>query len=276
MMYGIVYQIYTKTKQDNQQMTQKKLFICGDSYMSASVHTPKKHFSELIANNLDFKLHSIARGGMSNGGICMQIEYAIEQNADLVLIGTTFADRIEFIAQDSDSQSIDCTNILYRHSIYLSAQAESVMAANKLPSVISDNLVSLLDENDNYNILYDDIPDMDKKIKAIKQYYLHLYNYALKRKQDEQCLYASIHKLHLSKIPYIVVYDPEQLVSNIPWLANSAFTPIAIPAIADHFINEYNKDNKIKYQDPGYHTLPETQRIFASQVLEYIKTTRIV
>ena len=275
-MFGPVYQIYTKTKQDNQQMTQKKLFICGDSYMSASVHTPKKHFSELIANNLDFKLHSIARGGMSNGGICMQIEYAIGQNADLVLIGTSHVDRIEFIAQDSDSQSIDCTNILYRHKNYLSAQAESVMAANKLPSVISDNLISLLDDNDVFNSLYDDIPDMDKKKKAIKQYYLHLYNYALKHKQDEQCLYASIHKLHLSRIPYIVVFDPEQLVCNIPWLANSAFTPIAIPAIADHFIKEFNKVSEIKYVDPGYHTLPETQQTIAQMILTYIETTRIV
>lgn len=257
-------------------MTQKKLFICGDSYMSASVHTPKKHFSELIANNLDFKLHSIARGGMSNGGICMQIEYAIEQNADLVLIGTSNVDRIEFIAQEAESLEIDCTNILYRHKKYLSAQAESVMAANKLPSVISENLISLLNDNDPFNSLYDDIPDMDKKKKAIKQYYLHLYNHALKRKQDEQCLYASIHKLHLSKIPYIVVFDPELLVSNIPWLANSAFTPIAIPAIANHFIKEFNKVNEIKYVDPGYHTLPETQQTISQMILNYIETTHIV
>ena len=255
-------------------MSKKKLFVCGDSWMSACTTLPKTHFSELITDILDFELHSIARGGMSNVGICMQIEYAIEQNADLVLIGTSNIDRIEFIAQEAESLEINCNNILYRHLSYFSTHSQ--LANNKLPSIISDNLVSLLDENDSFNSLYNDIPNIDQKKKALKQYYLHLYDYNLKRKQDERNLYASIHKLHLSGIPYIIIVDHESLVRNIPWLSNTKFTPINICEIAMKKINEFNKVSEIKYVDPGYHTLPETQQTIAQMILNYIETTRIV
>ena len=47
-----------------------KLVVCGDSFMSADVHRPETHFSELLENH-GHSVINLARGGMSNTGIGM-------------------------------------------------------------------------------------------------------------------------------------------------------------------------------------------------------------
>ena len=79
----------------------KRLFICGDSWMSPTTNHPETHFSEIFAKKTGFDLISYAHPGMSNGGIAVQLDTAIKNKADFILFGSTSFDRIE-IPKDND------------------------------------------------------------------------------------------------------------------------------------------------------------------------------
>ena len=72
--------------------------ICGDSFSAVSKILPGTHYSELLANRLGWELHNYARRGCSNGGIRLQIQEAIRQSADFVIVVPTGWDRIEIPA----------------------------------------------------------------------------------------------------------------------------------------------------------------------------------
>ena len=82
-----------------------KLVICGDSFSAISNTHPGTSYSELLAKKLDWKLFNYARRGCSNGGIRLQIDQAIKQHADFVIIIPTSWDRIEI-----PSTSVPVTN----------------------------------------------------------------------------------------------------------------------------------------------------------------------
>ena len=66
-------------------ITNKKLFVCGDSWMSSSPETPGAHFSEIISKSIGYDLYNISRGGMSNGGICAQLEFALKFRPEFII-----------------------------------------------------------------------------------------------------------------------------------------------------------------------------------------------
>ena len=75
----------------------KKIIVCGDSFMSPVVGDyAGTHFSEIVAKEINYELVAYSRGGMSNGGICIQVKSAIEAKPDLILVGTTYFDRLEY------------------------------------------------------------------------------------------------------------------------------------------------------------------------------------
>ncbi len=77
----------------------KVLAVCGDSFMSAvsaDEYGADSHFTQLLAKKLDWDYVTFARGGCGNSVIRLQIDEAIKIKPDLVIIGTTTADRLEF------------------------------------------------------------------------------------------------------------------------------------------------------------------------------------
>ena len=165
------------------------MVVCGDSWMSPSVMLPNTHFTQIVAEKLNLDLVCLSRGGMSNGGICAQIESAIDMNPDLIIFNTTCFDRIEVSIENSlkvnylnnpekFSQNLNNTNrswitaenILYRHQQYVTTYSNNL---NKNPRIISDNLISLLTEDSsNFGNIYDnDINNMKSKKHAIKEYF---------------------------------------------------------------------------------------------------------
>ena len=95
----------------------KKLAICGDSFSAVSKILPGTHFSELVAKTLGWELLNYARRGCSNGGIRLQIQEAIRQNASFIIIVPTGWDRMEIPVRDnfyqkSENQSRSWGNFL--------------------------------------------------------------------------------------------------------------------------------------------------------------------
>ena len=83
-----------------------KFAICGDSWFSTDNNLPGTSFGEVICNKQSWNLIDLARGGCSNFTIALQVDRAIEMNADLVVLNTTTSDRIELPIITEKNQSI--------------------------------------------------------------------------------------------------------------------------------------------------------------------------
>jgi len=248
----------------------KKVIVCGDSWMSPSVEYPKTHFSELLAEKLNWDLEIYSRGGMSNNGICLQIESAIKENPDFILLDTTENNRIEIqIDQNSNTawQAFTVEDIIYRHPQSISSSNPKF---NKSPRLMIDTIYYFLDNTSNFGKYEDLVPDLDCKRAIIKQWFTDIHSRPWQMKTDKWCLYAVLHQLHESKIPYLIVIDPNQMDTMCPWINEKTYLyPKIVNEITRFQLDLSKEDNWI---DPGYHTLPKAQKEIADVVLAHFET----
>ena len=260
------------------------MFVCGDSFLSPSVVLPGQHMSEIISKRLGFDLVPLARGGMSNIGICLQIELAIKKNADFVLLTTTQPDRIEIPLENSLEYTIE--DIYYSDSRSLSSKNRS---SNKNCKVIIDTLLSFTsDGGHDYTKLYDNISNIDNIKRSVRESFKYTYQVNWKKKTDLMALYSSLHQLHISSIPYLIVLDCMDIHTNFPWInsknniLNFWHKPVSRPVNVKpgQFIFSYGANldvEKLKtYEDPGFHTMPEDQECIAEIILEHISKNKLV
>lgn len=241
----------------------KKLAVCGDSFASASVLTPGKHYSEIIADRLGYELVSLARGGMSNLGICLQIEYAIKHQFDFVIVSFTDSSRIEIpfnpigynFVNDDDVYTVDhrkfgtyirrefdaskgLENVVYDHKNYLSS---TYPFFNKSPTIRSDNVGSLM---------WGEYYPVPKEQKIAMQYYLtELFDLNWKAQVDQWCLKSCMRDLVDSGIPFVYA-NGGGLWLNEQWL------PAAVTIDWPSFTYALQDPT---FTDPGYHTDEQAQ-----------------
>lgn len=223
----------------------KKIIVCGDSYMTPSHVLPNTHFAELLRDHYKCELTVYARGGMSNLGICLQLEQAIKDSPDLILYNTTAYDRIEVPLKDDD---IDIQNVLYQEQCSYSTYSDEMN--KKDPILISDTLYGILEMGNSY----ENVPNINEIKRSLKDYFNNLYQHRWKEYTDTLCLYATLHKLQQSKIKsYAMIYNVESFVHKFPFVSGSSIIPLSLKPIPEN--------------DPGYHTDTETQQ----NIFELIK-----
>jgi len=240
----------------------KKLIVCGDSYMSPDVKYPGTHFSEIIAKDLGYDLVAYSRGGMSNGGICIQIQTAINQNSkpDLILVGSTWFTRLEWAINNIRSiNKFTVTDMIYDLP-NLPSLSCTYKWLNKDPQLVSmSDYINIDEKYDKYSA---------ERKNALELYQKYLLHPDWKREVDIMCLYATYHQLHMSKIPYIICKEQSRLVvEKCEWLdygidnMNYAAKDVGqtlynthIPGTPDY--------------DMGYHTSVETQWHIAKMLLK--------
>lgn len=256
----------------------KKLVVCGDSFASASVLTPGKHYSEIIADRMGYELVSLARGGMSNLGICLQIEYAIRMQADFVIVSFTDSSRIEIpfdsagfnFVNDDDMYTVDhvqfgrnirtgfdprrgLENIVYDHRNYLSCTNTFL---NQNPTMRSDNVGSLM---------WGEYYPVSKKQKVAMQYYLtELFDANWKAQVDLWCVKCCLRELLDSGIPFVTANGGGTWIDE-PWLPDVNLMNI-----------EWSKYTKSAvgtpgWVDPGYHTNEPEQVLIADLFYDSVK-----
>lgn len=236
-----------------------KLIVCGDSYMSPVVNYPKTHFSEIIADRLGYELIPYSRSGMSNGGIAIQIDTAIQEKPDLILVGTTYPDRIEFPINDpKPSDRFTVQDICYDHSPFSLSSNVEFFAED--PQLISTNVVEII--SNSYGRTFEKCDEPDKKERAIKDWFRYLYHPDWKNQTDKWMMYAVLHQLHESNIPYIVCRDPLNVVPMCSWLKYDSL-------VWD--INKMMDSSAPAMPDVSYHTSFETQIEIAEYLLSYMK-----
>lgn len=237
-----------------------KLIVCGDSYMSPAAGYPNTHFSEIIACRLGYDFIAYSRGGMSNGGIAIQIDTAIRERPDLILLGTTNSDRIEFPINDPRKTEIFTVgDILYDHSNQsLSSNVDFFV---KNPQLISTNLIEIM--TDHYGNTFVKCDDPNIKIHTIKQWFKQLYHPDWKTQTDRWMMYALLHQLHESKIPYVICHDTLGVIHLCPWLKESTIT-------SDINIMVESQKEKYGHVTP-YHTSTDAQTEIAELLITYMK-----
>lgn len=237
-----------------------KLIVCGDSFMSPVVTHPGTHFSELVAKELGYELTAYSRGGMSNGGIAVQIESAIKSQPDLILVGLTYYDRIEYpmnMAPDSTHHEFTIEDISYTNSHSVSSRYSWL---NKSPRLISTTIAQLLTDESNW---LNHLSGISIKKKALNFWLRYLYDPDWKRQTDMWMMYAVLHRLHLSGIPYLLCMDPMGVRHTCPWLLDSVHN--LVDNVADIIFPMPEKP-----PEPAYHTTAETQQAVAKFVLAHL------
>ncbi len=227
--------------------------------MSPSISTPGQHLSEIIASAIGFELVSLAHGGMSNCGICIQIDTAIAQRADFVLVNTTQCERMEIRLgpEHIRSHPFRTSDMLYSDPAALSTVT---LPNGSNAGMISQSMRSLIDGSG--------LQSYPEKKAALTEYLNEIYDDGWKHQVDTWCMYAMLHKLHLSGIPYLLVLDGLGVINHCPFIGDN--TTLTIASI---FYDSVMAAAAIApgFRDPGYHTLPEAQQHAAAHILTYMR-----
>jgi hypothetical protein len=181
---------------DENQM-KKRLFTCGDSYMTLD-HPQKEvtSFLQMFAEYKGFDHVSLGRAGATIFLIRLQIDYAIANGADYVIVGCTSSDRMDIpVRQDGD-----IINYLTMENILLKgykSQVEATVRQHRT-MVISDTIVNLLHSNHERMVT-------DEQKTAIKNYVADLHNSGLKRQENFYVLSDGLRKLQQARIPFVYI-----------------------------------------------------------------------
>jgi hypothetical protein len=258
-------------------MNKKKIVICGDSFMTP-ILTPMEyqgtHFSEIIAEKLNYELVCLSKAGMCNIGIAIAIEDAIKLTPELILVGTTYHGRQIWPTNfEKFTNQITFDDIIIDLSSNLSTKRDNNEGAFILSyplNFYNNNGLDLerfkhLDKN------------WSKRKKAFGYYFKYLFHLGLSSQIDEWILYSVFHKLHTSNIKYIIVYDNQpDVFLKTPWIETNS-NEFCINYANNSRINLYNKmifnqeEPKDIGADPSYHTSPLFQKKLAELLLkEYI------
>lgn len=246
-----------------------QLIVCGDSFMSpVQGKFAGTHFSELIAKQLNYELIAYSRGGMSNGGICLQIQAAIDlqPKPSLILLGTTSPDRMEWpINEITEVEKFNLNDVLYGDDRFTSFNN---FGSNEKAQLVSTPISDIFGHYKT-KAYYKLDNQIGNRISALKNYFEFLYHPDWKREQDKLMLYAMFHKLHKTGIPYIICYEGVKgIVDNCDWLnyggISKNYAASEITTLISNFYDSRYNDSEIA----EYHTSVHTQITIANILLE--------
>jgi hypothetical protein len=262
----------------------KTLYVCGDSFSAPSSIEEFKgtSYAELTAKKLGWNLVHLARQGCSNGGIRIQIQEAINNRADFVIVGPTSHDRMEIPATAAPydwktDHSRSWGNDLQEHLLNQefkngydpAAGIDNVNYGNNSYRMICETIFSLAE---NYTHPYrSGLIDRDTQT-ALKYFVNHLYDSNWKKQLDEWMTTQGLFELYHLGIPFSV--DP-----NLLWRCDTIRQKISL-VIPDIYLRIKNEETigyatnihplKDVKKDPGYHGEPQSQEYLSNFYVELI------
>jgi hypothetical protein len=221
----------------------KKIIVCGDSFCSACRSRPGTHFSELIAATTNYKVINLARGGISNIGICFQLEQAAKLKPNVVIVGRTIADRVDVPSGKSKfNPALGLKNIAYTYQSDTSTGSEYV--GNQDSAIYSDmihNFIGAGRSDKNWQLT-------DQQRTAVEHYVVYLHDEKFKETTDGWALGYWINVL---KSQGVVVIELNK-------------------GLGQELYEAYTK-NPDEFTRVGYHTDTATQERVAVKLIEYIR-----
>ena len=255
----------------------KTLAVCGDSWWSADLNYSGKSFSEILCSKNNWELLSLARNGCSNFAIGLQVDKAIELNADFVIIGSTTPDRAEFpIINDQTISIWQRLKDAFTWQSWFDTQPDVFVKSRGISNVLHTNSLSstypwidqptIISESLNNLAFWQDTIMVPEQVAALREYMLNLYDSGIKRQYDSWIISDACRRLEKNKIPFLIytakLYSNE-FYKDIDWVAeNSVIKP------KDFFL-----ENELPWSsDTGFHYCPETGgTIFADYIEKRMK-----
>ena len=221
----------------------KNIVVCGDSFCSAEFSRPNSHFSELLATEYGYRVKNLARGGISNIGICYQIKTAIELKADLILFNTTDPNRLDIPLKPFDPVT-GLKNFIYPYESDVSSTSPHV--GDDTANIYSDNISSILENRP--DLPKQLVKQVTKKREAIKHYLAELHDLNLKSETEM----------------WMLGYWKSVMLT-----AGIRFLQVDETASWD-YINRYVAENPDKVSQCVYHTDESTQQLVANSLKKHI------
>jgi hypothetical protein len=162
-----------RTNTGSSKQTMTTIVICGDSFCSSLVYE-RNHFSQLLEDQYGFKVINLARGGMSNVGICFQLKQALALTPDVIVYNTTSASRIELVLNDSYDPAVGLKNFIYNAADETSYNNSNV--GNESSPIFSTVEKQLKNQRG--------VTITDQQVEAVKLYHTFLFQEELKKETD--------------------------------------------------------------------------------------------
>jgi hypothetical protein len=176
--------------------------VIGDSYMSATVRHKGLHFTEILAERLGWRLHTVARGGSTNNVIRSQIDYVINVvKPDFAFVGTTFQERLEIPIEGCNYQTGNgLLNFNYDRRQYGNDQSYYNLAT--YPTMEFDAISSFIGQ-DGQPIFDNALTEYQRLI--LKNFYIHNFSSEWKIQLDTWVLQSGFHALEQSNIKFAIL-----------------------------------------------------------------------
>jgi hypothetical protein len=253
----------------------KKLIVCGCSFSAPAKDLPGTAYGEVLAKKLGWDVEILARQGCSNGGIRVQIDEAIRQKADFVIVSPTFHDRMEIPASAAPSKGasgMDLQAHLQNNDILngydRNAGIDNVNYGTNPYRMICETIFSLAD-NTNHPYRSSKI-DKDTQ-NAVKQYINFMYDANWKKQQDEWIIRDGIIQLFFNGIPFLLasfnLWKPHEVRALFPRVIPDQCFVTNVEDTPAHATNLF----PYKGEDPGYHGAPASQEYLADRYYNLIK-----
>lgn len=221
-----------------------KVVVCGDSYCSADNTRERWHFSQILNDRYDMTVTNLARGGISNLGICFQIKQAIELEPHVIIYNQTDPARVDIVMKSLYGKQVSLKEFIYPYTDDSSFYSPYV--GHHTASIFSTMPHSL----DKIKQIYVD----PEKVTAVKYYHAHLFDWQLRKETDSWWFAHWHHQIEQAQILAIDLTSPNHTHGQSP-----------IGKIMYDFVKH----------NPGwpklYHTDRSTQELVADQLHEQIK-----
>lgn len=159
-----------------------KICVCGDSFLTPDIRYPGAHFSEILANKYNHEVINLARGGMSNTGICFQLEQAVNLRPDIIIFNTTDSSRMT-IPTGKFVRGNGLKNFRYTDKVSATCGSEYVGGSDApivddvMVSLANDSCWTTLSNTNKYNLT-------SGQQDAVRQYITYLHDADLKQVTD--------------------------------------------------------------------------------------------
>lgn len=223
------------------------LSVCGDSYFSCDNRYPDTHFSEILSNRWGYKLINLARQGISNRSIRLQVDRAIGINPELIIFGSTTSDRLEWTL----------------HSLWPHLSKKSYCADNGLdnieyrywPNPSRDHVDSTHACLWSDHISKYDTDDFDSSFTSFwKSYFADFYDENWQKQIDQWVIESSLATLENSNIDYLYMPNTQHVPS---WVSHNKIFDIDLKFCAT-----------TNPSDASYHTTAGMQQKIADIIDE--------
>lgn len=192
----------------------KSLYTCGDSFMSVDYPDGEvTSFLELYAQQKGFRHVSLGRPGATNYVIRLQIDRAIRDRADYVIVSATSSDRFD-IPTEPEPWNPDLRLEDVHYQGYRAMSQHHVQSTSKIVSDVE------------YNILHERHQNIVTEIQrsSLKHYLADLHGPSLQRHKEMFMIRDGLHELSRAGIAFVFIpaamwmYDWSQF--EIVWPAD--------------------------------------------------------